>query len=181
MIRRWFIIGILLLVMLSLLWNFYREVVAYSPLAALRGGGGSAVEEQAEPAQYESAWSEQIVGKNLFSKRRGTPPPPPPPRAAVKEPPPPPPEPPELTLTGVVLNPQGEYVAFIKKDGDPLRSVKEGDMFDDILVVDIEEREVTLLWNDQVIELGIELEKATGGPPGGRRVESGRTRRNLRR
>jgi hypothetical protein len=180
MIRRWFIVGTLLLVMMSLLWNFYREVVAYNPLADLREEGGSNVEEQMEPAPYESTWSEQIVSKNLFSKLRGRTPPPPR-RAVVKEPPAPPPEPPDLKLTGVVLNQLGEYIAYIKATGGPLGTVKEGDMFAGALVVDIEERAVTLLWNEQVINLSLEIEKPKSGPPGGRRFESGRTNRNLRR
>lgn len=156
MIRRWFIVGILGLVMLSLLWNFYREVVVYHPLEALRGEGLTGGEERIEPESYESAWSEGIISNNLFSKRRGNPPLPPPRETPVINTPKSQPKPPNLALNGVILNQSGEYVAFIKKDGGPPRSVREGDMFDGVLVVDIQEREVRLLWNEQEINLSME-------------------------
>ncbi len=157
MIRRWFILGILAAIMVSLLWNFYREVVVYHAMDAVRKTEKTAKEAKQPPGPYNPAWDKKIVSKNLFSKLRGYTPPPPPPSAKPAEPELPPVVlvPPELNLSGIILDQYGEYTAFIQKDGGSPKRVRKGDTFDGILVVDIAVREVKLLWNDEELNLSM--------------------------
>ena len=157
MIRRWFILGILAVVMVSLLWNFYREVVVYHAMDAVQKTREISKVPQTSIPLYKPAWNKKIVSKNLFSKLRGYTPPPPPPSAKPAEPELPPVVlvPPELNLSGIILDQYGEYIAFIQKDGGSPKRVRKGDSFDGILVVDIAVREVKLLWNDEELNLSM--------------------------
>jgi len=159
MIKRWFILGILAAVMVSLLWNFYREVVVYHSMDAVKKTEKAAKETKQPPEPYKPAWDKKIVSKNLFSKFRGYTPPPPS-EFAEPELPPIPLVPPELNLSGIILNQYGEYSAFIQKGGGSPKRVRKGDTFDDILVVDITVREVKLLWNDEELNLRMKKIKA---------------------
>jgi hypothetical protein len=142
--------------MVSLLWNFYREVVVYHAMDAVKKTEKPAKEATQPPEPYKPIWDKKIVSKNLFSKLRGyTPPPPPPTEFAEPELPPIPLVPPELNLSGIILDQYGEYIAFIQKDGGSPKRVRKGDTFDGILVVDISVREVKLLWNDEELNLSM--------------------------
>ena len=162
MIRRWFILGILAVVMVSLLWNFYREVVVYHAMDAVEKTEKISKVPPKDIPRYKPAWNKGIVNKNLFTKLRGYTPPPPPPSAKPAEPELPPVVlvPPELNLNGIILNQYGEYIAFIQKDGGSPKRVRKGDTFDGILVVDISVREVQLLWNEEELTLSMKKIKS---------------------
>jgi len=155
MIRRWFILGILVLLMVSLLWNFYREVVVYNAMDAVQKTETVAHKTKKETPEYSPAWNEGIVNNNLFSKDRGyvapvvitnTPAP------VIPEPVQPPPN---LNLNGIILNQYGEYIALIQVDGAPAKRAMKGDEISGALVVDISAREVKLLWNEEEITLSM--------------------------
>jgi len=164
MIRRWFILGTLAVALIGLLWFFYREVVAYSPVEKLERAEAGVREEQMPAGPYRGFWSSEIVEKNLFGRLRGYAPPPPPPSAQdipeVK------PVPPSLNLSGIILDRHGEFAAFIQMDGGPPREVREGDVFDGVLVVKISERDVKLLWNEEEINLSMKKIQTLPGPAG---------------
>ncbi len=154
MIRRWFILGILAVVMVSLLWNFYREAVVYHAMDAVEKTEKiSKVSPEGIPS-YKPSWNKGIVNKNLFSKLRGYTHPPSA-KPTESELPPVVLVPPELNLNGIILDQYGEYIAFIQKDGGSPKRVRKGDTFDGILVVDISVREVKLLWNDEELNLSM--------------------------
>lgn len=154
MIRRWFIGGILVAVMISLLWTFYSDVVVYSPMDSLKRTEKAPPEGPKPLEPYDPAWRKDILSKNLFSRQREYAPLPRPETPAEVRPEP---EafPPNLSLSGIILDQYGEFSAYIQTDGEPPKQVREGDVFDDILVVHISEREVKLLWNDQEIDLNM--------------------------
>lgn len=156
MIRRWFIIGILVIVMISLLWNFYREVVVYNAMDAVTKTHKAPEKPLESVPKYEKSWDSNITDKNLFSKSRGYTPS----ALAMSD------RPgeaiseielvkPDLNLNGIILNQYGEFVAVIQTGGQPPKRVRKGDMFDDILVVDISARDVKLLWNNEEMILSM--------------------------
>lgn len=161
MIRRWFILGILSFVMVSLLWNFYREVVVYNPIEDIEKTELIRKDKIRTRTAFRHAWGKEIVEKNPFSRLRkhsvttlqepvvGTEEPQP-----VKEP-----KRLVLKLSGIILNQFGEYVAYIQKGREAARPLRKGDVFDGILVVDIQQRAVELLWNGQEIRLSMEKMK----------------------
>jgi hypothetical protein len=156
MIRRWFILGILVLVMVSLLWNFYREVVVYHAMDAVKETQAEAKRAPKQAPQYSPAWDEGIINNNLFGKSRNyiakqapiidegeveTP--------AVEL------VPPDLNLNGIILDQYGEFVAFIQEGQGKPKRARKGDEIAGALVVDITAREVKLLWNDEEITLSM--------------------------
>lgn len=159
MIRRWFILGVLVAVMLTLLWSLYTDVITYKPLRELYAQASVPKTDTDAPKLFESGWKRLIVKNNLFSPMRGIAPPAPPPAPKPPEPkpapppPPPPPEPPNLTLNGIILDQYGEYIALIQKDDGPAKRVRVGDSFDGIAVIGIKPRTVQLIWNDKEIML----------------------------
>jgi|Deesub1362A_J573_1020465.scaffolds.fasta_scaffold00077_84 hypothetical protein len=138
--------------MVSLLWNFYQEVIVYNPIADIEKTERVLENRIGTVAAFKPAWGKEIIEKNLFSPLRGHEPPAEPvePVEAVEIPPP---KRPELKLDGIILNQFGEYIAYIKKNHEKTVPLRKGDKFGDILVVDIKEREVELLWNGEKIIL----------------------------
>ena len=162
MIRRWFILGGLAAVLLGLMWSFYTEVVVYHPVQyVFKRTVKPAKAEQKAPGRFQPAWDARIAGKDLFSEMRGTVPPAPP---VVKKPEAPTVDttPPQLALSGIILNQFGEYIAYISKDGGPTKRVRKDDVFDGVLVLDIKPRRVTLMWNDEEIVLSMRQMKSKG-------------------
>jgi hypothetical protein len=156
--------------MVSLLWNFYREVVVYHAMDAV-------VKTQKAPQKtleglpkYERTWDTNIMDNNLFSKSRGyTPLAGDMPDKAAAPFPEVELEKPDLNLNGIILNQYGEFIALIQTGGQPPKRVRKGDMFDGILVVDISPREVQLLWNDEEMTLSMKkikpMPKKKSPPP----------------
>ncbi len=157
MIRRWFILGILIALMVALLWNFYTEVVVYDPMDSVMKTVGRPKAKDKTKAAYSPGWGEEIVARNLFSPYRGYSPPPPPPGPSedAAGPPAPPEPPPKLLLSGIILDQYGEHVAFVKLGDGPPRKMRVGDEFDGLSVVGIDDRSVTLMWNEEEITLSM--------------------------
>lgn len=162
MMRRWFILGILMLVMVILLRNFYLEVVVYDPLKEIESAEKATKEgEKMAGAVFEEVWGDEIHEKNLFSPMRGHLPEPSQvlmvPKgveADIK-----PPERPILSLKGIIRNQFGEYIAIIEKGNAKAMPLRKGDMLDDVLVVEIKEKVVELMWNNENIRLSMEKVK----------------------
>jgi hypothetical protein len=142
--------------MVSLLWNFYREVVVYHAMDAVAKTQKAPPKAPESVPKYEKSWDSNIVNKNLFSKIRGYIP-----SAVAMADTPDEAIPevklvmPDLNLNGIILNQYGEFVAVIQTGGQPPKRVRKGDMFDGILVVDISARAVKLLWNNEETTLSM--------------------------
>jgi hypothetical protein len=155
--------------MISLLWNFYREVVVYYAMDAVKQTQKAPQKALEKISKYEQRWDTNIVNKNLFSKSRGYIP------SAVSRPDKPDgavPEvesvQPDLILNGIIFNQYGEFVAVIQTGGQPPKRVRIGDMF-----VDISIREVKLLWNNEELTLSMKkiktVPRKSSQPPKRRR------------
>jgi hypothetical protein len=141
--------------MVSLLWNFYREVVVYHPMDAVKETQAVTTQTPKLLPEYARAWDTAIVDNNLFSKNRGYVPPVVTPTPSESETVVAPLIPPDLQLNGIILDQYGEYVAFIQEGNDKPKKARKGDVISGALVVDITTREVKLLWNDQEIILSM--------------------------
>jgi len=131
----------------------------YNPLEEGKTARMTEDAERVAPS-FEPAWGKVITDRNLFSPLRGVPPPPPPAAFAPKaEEATPKPERPLLILRGIVLNQFGEHVALIEKKGARPMPLRKGDHLDDVLVLEVREKSVELLWNEEKINLSIEKVK----------------------
>lgn len=154
MIRGRFLLGILLLLMLSLLWNFYVEVVAYDPFEGIEETGRDGDDLGGSSGALKYAWGREIEDKNLFSKSRKAETPAPQP-VVEAEPEPPPKERPRLRLNGIIRDQFGEHVAYIQRGNSVLPPLRKGDRVDDLLVVDVKDRDVVLSWEGEEIKLSM--------------------------
>jgi hypothetical protein len=109
---------------------------------------------------YKSAWSSEIVEKNLFNPGRTYTQP----KPVVISVPVEPPKRPELTLKGIVSDAFGEFVSYIEIDNAKAVSMRKGDKLEGIEVVDISSRKVVLQWNGEIINLSIEKVKTIDKP-----------------
>lgn len=158
MIRKAFILGVLSITTLALLWNFVAEALLYNPFAQM-GGIEKAVEAKVKSEDvFKPAWGTEILKRNLFSQERSPAPKPAPPPdgGRVEQPPEPPPARPDVSLTGIVLNQFGEYVAYVQIGREEPVPLRYGDELDNIKVAEITERKATLTWNDETIILTLE-------------------------
>jgi hypothetical protein len=162
MIRRWFVLGLLCLVIVVLLKNLYKEAIMYNPFhgieATARAGMNNT--KEALPA-FEAGWGKEIIDNNLFSPTRS----PVQPRSQVQmkgmEAPP---KRPEMFLKGIILDTSGEYVAYIEKDKVKAVPVRKGDKLDDVEVIDVNQKNVELKWNEEMISLSLEKIKTVKKP-----------------
>jgi hypothetical protein len=134
-------------------WDFYTGAVQYDPLANLTFRKPRTQTLEIFAPKYKPSWGKVIYEKNLFSPTRDyaerkpyAPPPPPPPPPPVK---------PQMDLTGIVLDPDGEYIAYISIDRAKAVPMRKGDKLGDVELTDINERSVVVQWNRENITLSL--------------------------
>ncbi|MFA4830539.1 MAG: hypothetical protein WC855_01410 [Thermodesulfovibrionales bacterium] len=162
MIIRWVILVFLCLAVLVLSVDMYKEAIIYNPLESVEISGREAANngKKALPV-FEAAWGREIVDNNLFSSTRSpVQPPPPQPQGKAAEPP----KRPDMNLKGIILDQFGEYVAYIEKDKVKAVPVRKGDRFDDVEVVDVQQKSVELRWNEENILLSLDRIKTIKKP-----------------
>jgi len=162
MIIRWVISGFLCLAVLVLSVDMYKEAIIYNPLKSIEISGREAANngKKALPV-FEAAWGREIVDNNLFSSTRSpVQPPPPQPQGQAAEPP----KRPDMNLKGIILDQFGEYIAYIEKDKVKAVPVRKGDRFDDVEVVDVQQKSVELRWNEENILLSLDRIKTIKRP-----------------
>ncbi len=82
---------------------------------------------------------------------------PPQPLPVVAPPPSTAPErPPQMVLKGIILEPDGDYRAYIEIDGKRVISLRRGEGIDDITATDIRERSVEIRWKEETLKLSID-------------------------
>lgn len=162
MIIRWVISGFLCLAVLVLSVDMYKEAIIYNPLKSIEISGREAANngKKALPV-FEAAWGREIVDDNLFSSTRSPVQPKPQPQDKAAEQPP---KRPDMNLKGIILNQFGEYIAYIEKDKVKAVPVRKGDRFDDVEVVDIQQKSVELRWNEENILLSLDRIKTIKRP-----------------
>jgi hypothetical protein len=161
MIRKAGMLAVVVFLFLFTAWDFYTGALQYDPLASvtLRKPRTQAVDISAP--KYRPAWGKAIYEKNLFSPARGYAEPTP---AVPASPPPPPPVKPQMDLTGIVLDPDGEYIAYISIDRAKAVPMRKGDKMGDVEVVDINEMSVVVQWNRENITLSLNRIKTITNP-----------------
>ncbi len=152
MIRRWFILVFLCLIILILLKDLYREAIVYNPLRGIEAKVQEAINNSGKVLPvFESGWGKEIAENNLFSPSRS----PVQPKSQIQMKGVEPPKKPEMHLKGIVLDQSGDYIAYIEKDKAKAVPVRKGDKLDDVEVIDIKEKSVDLKWNEETISLSI--------------------------
>jgi hypothetical protein len=143
-------------------WDFYTGALRYDPLAnvSLRKPRMQSMEISAP--KYQLSWDKVIYEKNLFSPARGYVEPKP--FVPPLSPPPPPPVKPQMDLTGIVLDPYGDYIAYISIDRAKAVPMRKGDRIGDVEVVDINEMSVVVQWNRENITLSLNRIKTITNP-----------------
>ncbi|MBI4823694.1 MAG: hypothetical protein HY805_05635 [Nitrospirae bacterium] len=111
---------------------------------------------------YKPSWGKEIHERNVFSPKRSEVEP----LSLVLTPKNanivsllPPAEKPLLNLKGIIRNEHGEYIALIEKGTEKAIPLRKGDRIGDVLVVEIRERTVDLMWNEEKIRLSMEKVK----------------------
>lgn len=153
MIMRRVILVFLCLAVLVLSVDMYKEAIIYNPLKDIEISGREAANngKKALPV-FEAAWGKEIADNNLFSSTRSPVQPKPQLQGKAAEPP----KRPEMNLKGIILDQFGEYVAYIEKDKVKAVPVRKGDRFDDVEVVDVQQKSVELKWNEEKILLSLD-------------------------
>ena len=153
MIIRWVILVFLCLAVLVLSIDMYKEAIIYNPLKNIEISGREAANNGKKALQvFEAAWGREIVDNNLFSSTRSPVQPKPQLQGKAAEPA----KRPEMNLKGIILDQFGEYVAYIEKDKVKAVPVRKGDRFDDVEVVDVQQKSVELKWNEEKILLSLD-------------------------
>jgi len=161
MIRKGFLLGILALIVLILLADFFEEAVLYDPLGA--AGSEPArdnVKEEKTINAFKPGWAKSIHEKDLFSRERGYVPPPPPSAALVPPPPAPPPRP-EFSLKGIVAR-EGREVAIIETAKGGTYALAPGDVLEGAELLKLDPRKAVFKWLDEEIVLSMEKVKTLG-------------------
>jgi hypothetical protein len=161
MIRKWFIMGVLVLLCAFVFTEFLSHAVFYDPMEEVKGVEKTKVEEVKPEEAFRKAWRSAIRRRNLFSPSRSAEEP----RPVVetrpeppKPPPPPPPPQPRFTLNGIIVNQYGEYVAYVQKGNEQPMALREGDRLGDTRVVSITETAVELRWMNETITLTLSFD-----------------------
>ena len=162
MIIRWVILVFLCLAVLVLSVDMYKEAIIYNPLKSIEISGREAANNGKKALQvFEAAWGREIVDNNLFSSTRSPVQPKPlQPQGKAAEPP----KRPDMNLKGIILDQFGEYVAYIEKDKAKAVAARKGDRFDDVEVVDVQQKSVELRWNEENIVLSLDRIKTIKRP-----------------
>ncbi|MEK7197229.1 MAG: hypothetical protein AAB151_06155 [Nitrospirota bacterium] len=164
MIIRWVILVFLCLAVLVLSVDMYKEAIIYNPLKSIEISGREAANNGKKALQvFEAAWGREIVDNNLFSSTRSPVQPKPQSQAqdkAAEQPP----KRPDMNLKGIILDQFGEYIAYIEKDKAKAVAARKGDRFDDVEVVDVQQKSVELRWNEENIVLSLDRIKTIKRP-----------------
>ncbi len=160
MIRKVFMMVIVVSLFVYISWDFYFRALSYNPLSAMKA-------KEFEPkdsgtallSEFTPSWSKDIYEKNLFSPYRSYIEPKPVSSVPVE-----PPKRPELVLKGIVLDSFGDLVAYIEINKAKAAPMRKGDKIEDIEVIDISERKVMLKWNAENINLNIEKVRTIDKP-----------------
>lgn len=109
---------------------------------------------------YAPAWKSIIYEKNLFSpsrsyKRSVT---------ATEAPVVPPPARPAVVLKGIIVDPFGDYIAYIAIDQLKAVPMRKGDKIEGVELINISERKVMLQWNTEKINLTMDKIKTIKKP-----------------
>jgi hypothetical protein len=179
MTKRMILLGSVLLIFLFTASDLY-EAVSYNPISQVSAKAAGTKAGEDIFANYAPAWSDDILGKNLFSPDRSGPKPPPPPPPPSPPPPPPPPKRPDLALRGIVGNASGEYVAFVEIDRSKAVQMRIGEKIGEIEVTNISERKVVLQWMAEKITLSMESIKTIHAAQPGEIQDSGQPRPSVR-
>jgi len=154
----WSLIGLLTL----LLWDFGNRALFYHPLAVSGESTRPATPEKEEGKPgLKTTWGVEIEQKNLFSESR-----------AVRISPadaafgfntapmqdaaangPPVEVRPNIILSGIIINQFGEYVAYLKFDGQEPVGIRKGETVEGVKVISLDERSVSLDWKGSGFEL----------------------------
>ncbi|MEE9524938.1 MAG: hypothetical protein V3V59_09365, partial [Thermodesulfovibrionales bacterium] len=62
---------------------------------------------------------------------------------------------PTLTVKGIVERPDGEYIAYISREGKLAQPVHAGDRIENLKVVSITRTDVTIRWNNSDVKLSL--------------------------
>jgi len=147
-----------------LLWDFGSRALLYSPLAPASNEARPDIPAKQENADgLVQAWGPEIEKKDLFSKTRSTRISPvrkesrtvTPASTQPAQPAPAPEVRPDLTLSGIIKNQFGEYVAYIILNGQEPVSIRKGEMIGEATVTYIDNRSVTLDWKGSDIRLSL--------------------------
>lgn len=162
MIIRWVVLAFLCFAVLVLSIDMYKEAIIYNPLKSIEISGREAANngKKALPV-FEAAWGREIVENNLFSSTRSPVQPKPQLQGKAAEPPP---KRPDMNLKGIILDQFGEYIAYIEKDKAKAVAARKGDRFDDVEVVDVQQKSVELRWNEENILLSLDRIKTIKRP-----------------
>jgi hypothetical protein len=162
MIRRTGMLAVVVFLFLFTSWDFYTDALRYDPLADVTLRKLRMHKVGVSAPKYKPAWGKVIYEKNLFSPARSYAEPKP--AAMTSVPPPPPPVKPQMDLTGIVLDPYGEYIAYISIDRAKAVAMRKGDKMGDVEVVDINEMSVMVQWNRENITLSLNRIKTITNP-----------------
>ena len=156
----WSLIGLLVL----LIWDFGNRALFYHPLSVTEAQSRPAVPVKEDKAPgFKARWGEEIEKKNLFSLSRsarvspteaalganGMPGRDMPAKEQVME------IRPNIILSGIIKNQFGEYVAFLKFDGQVPVGIRKGEALEGVKVIDISKRRVKLNWQGSSFELSL--------------------------
>lgn len=164
MIRKIFMLLVVISLFFYVAWTFYTDALLYNPLPESAVKQVKVKEAEIIKSKYSSAWSEDIHEKNLLAPNRTYKPP----KPVVIAPPVEPPKRPNLVLKGIVLDTFGDYVAYIEINQAKAAALRKADKVEDIEVMDITEKKVVLQWNNEMIDLSIEKIKTLSKPRTGK-------------
>lgn len=159
MIRQWFVIGVMLVITTGAFVNFANKALLYNPLARIEQTEMASNDKAITQQEYKAAWGLEILQNNLFSKARGgsietpvTPNTDAPDRQDMQEQLD---EKPQLSLSGIIVNQYGEFVAYIKKQNDAAVPYMIGDVIDEVIIENINDRSVQFIWYGEKFELSL--------------------------
>ena len=154
----------LMALLVVLLWDFGQRALFYSPLSPSQSTTRPGVPEKLDnTSDLKPSWGPEIEARDLFSQGRSA-------RASAsgstpdtksqRDQAPPPKEQlteirPNLTLSGIIINQFGEYVAYVILDNQNPIGVRIGEELGGAKVTAIDKRSVTLNWKGSAIKLSL--------------------------
>jgi len=151
----WSLMGLIIL----LLWDFGNRALFYHPLAAsVESARPATPEKEEKKPDLKTAWGVEIERKNLFSESRAVRISPADkvnstpaqdaaanmPQVEVR---------PNITLSGIIVNQFGEYVAYLKFGALEPVGIRKGETVEGVKVRSIDNRKVSLDWRGSEFEL----------------------------